>query len=75
MERIGQLNYQKSENRYFIDDYYLSCGECLEVLIYNGLSGKTEWIKTRIEYSHDTKEYYLVDIFGYSLQGLFAKMD
>ncbi|MFI3327389.1 MAG: DUF5348 domain-containing protein [Clostridia bacterium] len=75
MERIGQLNYQKAENRYYIDDYSLSSGECLEVLICNGLIGKTEWIKTRIEYSHETKEYYLVDLFGYSMQGLFARID
>lgn len=56
----GRLGYNSDNGRYGIlsmdlwEDDGLHCGECFEVLIDG------EWKADRIEYSHDTEEWYLV---------------
>lgn len=69
---IAQLTYDPESDRMTFDGRGLHCGECLEVLVCNGLDGgKPEWIETRIEYD---KDWYLVGLLGYQVSGLFARM-
>lgn len=69
---IGQLHLNEFD-RLEVDNEELHCGDCLEVLIYDGQDNKTKWIDTRIE--HDGKNYYLVGLLGYSPIGLFGRID
>ncbi len=46
--KTGQLIYDPTSDRYVIDGEELHCGDVLKVLVVNGLSGKEEWIETRI---------------------------
>ena len=69
---IGQL-YQNKFDRLEIDGNDLQCGDCLQVLIYDGQDNKAKWIDTRIEHNGDN--YYLVGLLGYSPIGLFGRID
>ena len=69
---IGQL-YLNDYDRLEIDGIDLQCGDCLQVLIYDGLDNTTKWIDTRIE--HDGEKYYLPGLLGYSPIGLFGRID
>lgn len=70
MVKISQLTYNEEMERYEFNGEELHCGDCLTVLIFNDVSGKVEWIETRIE--HDGSNYYLVGLMGYQISGLFA---
>lgn len=67
-----RLGYNIENDRYGIlemdlwVDEGLHCGECIEVYIDD------KWIKDRIEFRHDTKEWYLVysGLTGEELEGL-----
>lgn len=69
---VGQI-HKNERGRFEIDNYELTSGDCIEVLIYDGLDNTTKWIDTRIEQNGDT--YYLVGLFGYSPIGLFGRID
>ncbi len=76
MENIGQIRAKNSEwagESYMLLDDDLTCGQCLQVLVCNGLHGDTpEWIETR--YEMDGQGHgYLVGLLGYQVSGLFAK--
>jgi len=68
---VAQLLYDRETDRILFDGDGLYCGECLEVLICNGLNdNKPEWVETRIEKNAD---WYLVGLIGYQVSGLFAR--
>lgn len=69
---VGQIHLNDFD-RLEIDTVDLHCGDCLEVLIYDGRDNTTKWIETRIE--HDGDNYYLVGLLGYSPIGLFGRID
>lgn len=69
--KTGQLIYDPSTGRYEIDGQELHCGDVLKVLVVNGLSGKEEWIETRIELND--AGWYLTGLVGYQIGGLFAR--
>ena len=61
---------QRPDIRYLDGTRYggLHCGDTLEVLIRN------RWIATRIEYSHDAGQWYLVGMgIRYEFQGLSVR--
>lgn len=71
-KRISQLQYDPESDRMIFDGRELHYGECLEVLVCNGLNGdKPEWVETRIEHGED---WYLEGLWGYQMAGLFARM-
>ena len=71
-KRISQLHYDPESDRMIFDGRELHCGECLEVLVCNGLNGdKPEWVETRVEYGED---WYLEGLLGSQVSGLFARM-
>ena len=71
VECIGPL-YKNKMGRYEIDkDNYFTCGDAIEILIYNDLSEKNEWVKTRIE--HNGADYYAVGYDKLSLNGVIAR--
>ena len=67
-----QLIYDADTDRYLLDNEPLHCGDCIQVLVFNGLTGETEWIKTRLEMNGEN-EWYLVGLLGYQIAGLFAR--
>lgn len=67
---ISQLVYNERTDRIEFDGCDLHCGDCLTVLIVK--DGKPKWVNTRIEYS---ESWYLVGLWGFQVNGLFAKMD
>lgn len=67
----GQLKFDQAADRLVLDDLQLHCGDVLEVLIVNGLTGQAEWIKTRVEVNDEG--WYLVGLVGYQISGLFAR--
>ena len=69
---VGQLHLNKS-GRMELDNEELGCGNCLSVLIYDGVDNSVKWIDTRLE--HDGENYYLVGLSGYSPVGLFGRID
>ena len=69
---IGQIHLNEFQ-RLEIDNRELHCGDCLKVLIYDGIEGKAKWIETRIE--HDGDNYYLVGLLGFSPLGLFGRIE
>ena len=71
MVKVSQMIYNHDSKRYELDGDDLHCGDCIEVLIFNALSEKAEWIETRIEYNGEA--WYLVGLAGYEIGGLFAK--
>lgn len=70
---ISQIRYNAEIDRYVLDGIDLCCGDMLEVLIYNGITQKEEWIETRIELDGDNN-WYLVGLIGYQINGLFARI-
>jgi len=71
---MNQLHYNDGSGRIELGDHEFHCGETLSVLIDSN-QGKPEWVKTRIEYSHGRKEWYLVGLPGVNVAGLIAKID
>ncbi len=69
---VGQLHLNKYQ-RLEIDTEELHCGDCIQVLIYDGIDNTAKWIDTRIE--HNGEDYYLVGLLGYSPIGLFGRID
>ncbi len=69
---VGQI-HQNERGRFEIDDYELTSGDCIEVLIYDGQDNTVKWIDTRIE--HNGSDYYLVGLLGFSTIGLFGRID
>lgn len=67
-----QLIYDCDTDRYYLDDEALHCGDTLQVLIHNGLTGENEWIDTRIE-KDAQGEWILYGLIGYRIEGLFAR--
>lgn len=72
MMKVAQLTINPETDRLEHDGHPLFTGDCLEVLVVNGLSGRPEWIETRLEMADD---WYLVGLLGYQVNGLFARMD
>lgn len=70
MKDVFQLIYNEDTDRYELDGYDLHCGDCLSVLVWNGLTGKAEFVDTRMECN--SKGWYLVGLVGYQIDGLFA---
>lgn len=70
--KVSQMLYNAEIDRFTLDGEELHCGDCLKVLVFNGLSNSPEWIDTRIEIDGDNN-YYLVGLLGYSISGLFAE--
>ena len=69
----GQLVYDEEYKRFEIDNHGLHCGDCLSVLIVDGIDNKPKWIDTSIEINVNG-EWYLTGLIGYQISGLFAKM-
>lgn len=70
--RVSQLTYNAEVDRYEMDGQCLSCGDCIDVLVWNGITDREEWVSTRIEQNVDG--WYLVGIVGYQMNGLFARI-
>ena len=70
--KIAQLRYNDETDRIEHDGYGLHSGDCLAVLVVDGVDGQTKWVDTCIEF--DNGEWYLVGLMGYQVNGLFAKM-
>lgn len=68
---VAQLRYDPATDRLDFDGDSLHCGQCLEVLVVDGISGQTKWVETRLEYGDG---WYLVGLVGYQVNGLFARM-
>lgn len=71
MKSVSQLIYNENTDRYELNGYGLHCGDCFEVLVFNGLTNKAEWIETSIE--SNSSGWYLVGLSGYQISGLFAR--
>lgn len=71
MKKVYQLIYNEETDRYEMNGYGLHCGDCFEVLVFNGLTNSAEWIETRIE--SNAEGWYLVGLAGYQIGGLFAR--
>lgn len=71
MMKVSQLIYNEETDHYELNGYDLHCGDCFEVLVFNGLTNKAEWIETRIEGNDDG--WYLIGLSGYQINGLFAR--
>lgn len=71
MKTIAQLRYNPDTDRLDFDGYGLHCGQCLEVLLVDGVDGQVKWVETRLEYGDG---WYLVGLVGYQANGLFARM-
>lgn len=69
---IGQM-YLNKLDRLEIDGNELQCGDCLQVLIYDGIDNTAKWIDTSIEYDGDN--YYLAGLLGYNPIGLFGRIE
>ena len=70
--KVFQMLYNPDTDRFTLDGKELECGDCLRVLVFNGLSNSPEWIDTRLEMDGEGN-YYLVGLMGYSISGLFAE--
>lgn len=70
---VEQLKYNKETDRIIFNGRALQCGEYLEVLVFNGLNNKVEWIETKLELDEEDR-WYLVGLLGYDIIGLFARM-
>jgi len=70
---VCQLRFDEENERITFDNTALHCGDCFEVLIFNGLTNKAEWIDTSLEMNHE-KQWYLSGLIGYDIIGLFARM-
>ena len=68
---IGQIHLNE-RGRFEIDNVELTSGDCIQVLIYDGVEDTEKWIDTRVEHNGDS--YYLVGLLGYSPIGLFARV-
>ena len=71
-EYTGTLQHN-GEGRYSISDgYYWTSGEPIEIFF------EGEWLKGRIEYSHEYKDYYFCNdekgIYVYDLASLQARI-
>lgn len=71
MAYVSQIQYNQDTDRYEMNGYELHCGDCFEVLVFNGLTNKSEWIETKIENNNDG--WYLIGLAGYQINGLFAR--
>lgn len=69
---VSQILFDSESDRLLFDGDPLFCGQCLDVLVYNGLSDSPEWVSTRVEYG--SSGWYLVGLLGYTVHGLFARM-
>lgn len=60
--------YKQSNGRYTIDgDYEFSSGSPIEVLVYDELDEREEWVSTRIEYTNN--DYYFFHLKETPLEG------
>lgn len=66
---IGQII--RKGDRLQVDTQELHCGDVLQVLIYDGLTDSSQWVETRLEHDQD---FYLVGLWGYQIEGLFARI-
>ena len=63
----------KNENgRYELNGHELTCGNCIEVYIFEECSYRYEWDITRIE--HNGQDYYAVGHSGVCLEGIKARV-
>lgn len=71
-EHAGILTHNSQGKYSFLDGYYFTSGEPIEIFYDN------EWLQGRIEYSHKYEDYYFcIDdegIYIYDLQGLKARI-
>ena len=72
-KEISQIHYNEETDLYELDNKDLHCGDCLTVLVVNGLTNKAEWIETSLE--NNGEDWYLVGLIGYEIGGLFAYLD
>ena len=70
--KVSQMLYNADNDRFTLDGEDLHCGDCLKVLVFNGLSNAPEWIDTRLEMD-GSNNWYLTGLIGYSISGLFAE--
>ena len=68
----GQLFINDNE-RLQLDSRELTSGDTLQVLVVDGRTNTPQWINTTVE--HNGQEYYLTGLFGYSIPGLFARVE
>lgn len=68
----GQIFINDNE-RLQVDTLELTCGSALQVLVVDGRTDTPQWINTTVE--HNGQEYYLTGLFGYSIPGLFARIE
>ena len=71
---IAQLKYNKETRRLSLNGDDLHSGEPLTVLVVSQ-DGIQTWVDTRLEYSHESKDWYLVDLPVFQVNGLFARID
>jgi hypothetical protein len=71
-EHIGILNHNRQGRLELEDGYYFTSGDSIEIKI------KNRYVKGRIEYSHQHKDYYFINeelgIKVYDLKGMKARV-
>lgn len=68
----GQI-FINDNDRLQVDTLELTCGSTLQVLVVDGRTDTPQWINTTVE--HNGQEYYLTGLYGYSIPGLFARIE
>lgn len=70
--KTEQLRYDGDDDRYYLGDNALHCGDSLEVLVTNENTLESKWIQTRLEINGGG-EWYLVGLAGYRIDGRTAR--
>lgn len=68
----GQI-FINDNDRLQVDNRELTSGNALQVLVVDGRTNTPQWIDTTVE--HNGEQYYLTGLLGYSIPGLFAKVE
>lgn len=71
--KAGKLK-KNSDGRYALaNGDYWSCGSGIELKLWDDDEERWEWVKTRIEYSHEKDDYYAVNAPKLNLKGVIAR--
>ncbi len=68
---VSQITLDKETGRLLLDGKALRAGDCLEVLVVNGLTGRVEWVADTLEMVD--ADFVFGQLLGYQVSGLFAR--
>lgn len=72
--RVEGVLHKQANERYAINDYELTSGSSVELLVWDEGEGRDDWEVTRIEYSHQHGGYYAIDYPEMNLEGVKARI-